>query len=362
MTEYLQFIRGLANKTFRTVVERDGVPLMSPFDSIVSDVLSMENPKVEQIHKVARLHLHKDDYDKLVVLDEEIELSLASYKKLVEESIREEALKKLQYGTLAPVSDVLDDIGALLKKRNVSVPEVHAKKWDDLSERDDDVMFEYMKYNISRGKLSVTAAFSGIGKTVNSLCFANEASQRGFTVLMVALKDWSEAELKRKCKDMVNKDNIAFAVYGDCTLSEVDYEIQQVRPDVVIVDALTDISMRVDDKLHRTLGEVSASLREMAVTYDCHVFTTHQTNILEPIVMPHHLRDSKSNLLQPVDICWGIGMSSPSDTTRVISTVKLRHQESVRPWKCMFDYVGLKAHDKGLYDTRQGMFKRGLTN
>lgn len=358
MTEYLQFIRGLANKTFRTVVQRDNIPLMSPFDSIVSDVLSMENPGVEQIYKVAKLHLHQDDYTKLVRLDEEIELSLASYKKLVEESIREEALKKLQYGTLAPVSDVLDDIGVLLKKRHVSVPEIHSKKWEDLSERDDDVMFQYMKYNISRGKLSLTAAFSGIGKTVNSLCFANFASANGFNVLMIALKDWSEAELKRKCSNIPVKENIAFAVYGDCSLSDIDYEIQQVKPDVVIIDALTDISMRVDDKLHRTIGEVSASLREMAVTYDCHVFTTHQTNTLEPIVMPSHLRDSKSNLLQAVDICWGIGMSSPSDTVKIISTVKLRHQEAVRPWKCVFDYNGLEIHEKGLYDTRAGMFKR----
>lgn len=357
MTEYLQFIRGLANKTFRNVVKQDAIPLMSPFDSIVGDVVALPEPTFEQICKVAKLHLHRDDHAKLIILEEDIELALVSYKKLVEESIREEAMKKLQYGTLAPVSDVLDDIGKLLKKRHVSVPDLHAKRWEDLSDRDDDVMFQYMKYNISRGKLSVTAAFSGIGKTVNSLCFANNASSRGFTVLMVALKDWSEAELRRKCATMANKDNIAFAVYGDCAMSDIDYEIQQVRPDVVIVDALTDITMRVDDKLHRTLGEITAGLREMAVTYDCHVFTTHQTNVLEAIVLPHHLRDSKSNLLQAVDICWGLGMNNPSDTVKVVSTVKLRHQEAVRPWKLAFDYNALEIHDKGLYDSRKGMFK-----
>lgn len=357
MTEYLQFIRGLDNSTFCSQVKQDNIPLLPPFDSLVADVLAIPTPTPEQVNKAAKLYLHKDDYDILVNLESDLELAMASYKKLVDQSVRDEVVKRLEYGH-GDMDETLDKVEQLLSNRHVFIPKQRAKQWDDLDERTDDVMFEFMKYKISRGKLSLMVAFSGIGKTTASLCFANIASCSDYNVLLIALKDWSEAELKRKTDPLVAKENIAFAVYGDCALSDIDYEIRTVKPDVVIVDALTDITMKYSDSFHRTLGEVNGQLRAMAVEYDCHMFTTHQTNVLEPVVLPQHLRDSKSNLLQPVDIAWGLGAGAVSDTVKIASTVKIRHQESVRPWKLAFDYHTLEIHDKGVYDERRGMFKR----
>ncbi len=361
MIEYLQFIRGLDNQTFSSIVKEDKLPLMAPFDVLVADALSLKNATPEQINKIAKLHLHADDYTKLVGLETDTELALMSYKKLVNDSVGEEILRKLDAVGLFDALDMeetLVNIEELLKARHVAIPEQRAKLWGDLNERDDDRMFRFLKYNISRGKISLMAAFSGIGKTISSLCFAQQATSEGYTVLLIALKDWSEAELKRKAQSMPHKDNIAFAVYGDCSLSDIDYEINIVKPDVVIVDALTDITMPYSDKLHRTIGEAAGELRAMAVEYDCHMFTTHQTNTLEPLVLPSHLRDSKSNLLQPLDIAWGLGSSSVSNTQRIINTVKVKHQESVRPWKCAFDYNALEIHDKGMYEERAAMFNR----
>ena len=357
MTEYLQFIRGLDNATFRSQVMSDSIPLLPPFDSLVADVLDITNPTPEQINKCAKLYLHQDDYDKLVQIESDLELAMSSYKKLVDQSVRDEIVKRLEYSG-QDLDETLTNVEQTLSKRKVFIPEQHAKQWDQLSERDDDIMFSFMKYNISRGKLSLLVAFSGIGKTTASLCFANIASCSDSTVLMIAIKDWSEAELKRKTAPLPAKENIAFAVFGDCALTDIDYEIRVTQPDIVIVDALTDITVRYSDSFHRTLGELNSELRAMGVAYDCHMFTTHQANTLEPIVLPQHIRDSKSNLLQSVDVGWGLGCQAVSDTQKIVSTIKIRHQESVRPWKCAFDYQTLEIYDKGVYDERGSRFKR----
>ena len=356
MTNYLQFIRGLDNHTFINQVRQDAIPLLPPFDSLVNDILELTDPSPEQINKAANLYLHQDDYAKLLILEPDQELALCSYKKLVDASVHDEIRQKLNYGS--DIDESLNQVESILIKRKVFIPQTRAKLWDDLNEREDDVMFKFMKYNISRGKLSIVVAFSGIGKTTTSLCFANTAANAGYTTLIIALKDWSEAELKRKTANLSHKDRIGFAVYGDCSLHDIDYEISLTRPDVVIVDALTDITMPFTDTFHRTIGDIAEQLRKMAVKYDCHLFTTHQTNVLESVVLPQHFRDSKSNLIQHLDIGWGLGANGVSDTLKIVTTVKLRHQESVRPWKCVFDYTNLIIQDKGLYKEHGDRFKR----
>lgn len=357
MTEYLQFIRGLDNHTFCSQVAKDNIPLLPPYDSLVADVLSLDNPTPEQINKVAKLYLHRDDYDKLIELESDLDLAMVSYKKLVNNSVRDEVVKKLEYSA-GDMDETLDKVESILSSRHINIPKQRAKAWVELDERTDDVMFQFMKYNISRGKLSLVGAFSGIGKTTLSLCFANVASCSDMNVLLIAIRDWSEAELKRKTSNLAAKERVAFSVFGDCALTDIDYEIRTVQPDVVIVDALTDITMKYTDKYHKTIGDTADRLREMAVNYDCHMFTTHQAKTLEPLVIPEHLRDSKSDLLEAVDIGWGLGCGSVSDTMKVVSTIKIRHQESVRPWKCAFDYHTLEIHDKGWYNEKGSMFRR----
>lgn len=356
MEKYLQFIRGLDNHTFITQVRRDNIPLLSPWDSLVNDVLQLKDPTPEQINKAARPYLHQDDYDILISMESDQELALVKYKELVDESVRDEIYRGTAHAL--DVGKSLDNVEQILTRRKGLILEPRAKMWDDLNERTDDIMFTFMKYNISRGKLSLMAAFSGIGKTTTSLCFANTATNEDCTVLMIAIKDWSEAEVKRKTEQLDNKDRIGFAIYGECSLSDIDYEIERTNPDVVIVDALTDITMPYNDKYHKTLGHTAKTLREMAVKYDCHIFTTHQTLVLEPIVLPQHLRDAKSDIIEHLDIGWGLGANNVADNQKIVSTVKLRHQESVRPWNCVFDYTNLEVQDKGLYNERKGMFRR----
>lgn len=356
MVEYLQFVRGLDNSTFREVVRRDQVALLPPYDALLADVLELAVVTPDQVDKVAKLYLHPDDVSTLSVMESDPQLALNSYKRLVHQSIRDEAVKQLEYTD--DINDSLDKVSILLDKRHVFIPQHRAKGWEELDERDDDVLMEFAKYNLSRGKLSLLAAFSGIGKTTFSLCLANAASLGGLTVLIIAIKDWSESELKRKTSILPNKENVAFAVYGECALTDIDYEIKMVQPDLVIVDALTDIDMPLTEKYHRTIGDTAASLRAMAVKYDCHLFTTHQTGVLEPLVLPGHLRDSKSNLIQSLDIGWGLGSKGVAESLRIMNTIKIRHQESVRPWKLVFDYSMLELQDKGLYNEKGVMFKR----
>ena len=186
MTEYLQFVRGLDNHTFLKLVRTDTVPLLPPFDSLVADVLELTNPTPDQVDKVAKLYLHRDDYDTLVTLESDTELALNSYQKLVNTSIRDEVAKRIEYAN-GDLDEVLDKVENLIMNRHVSIPQHRAKMWDDLDEREDDVLFEFMMYNIIKGQLSVIVAFSGIGKTTGSLCFANTAASNGQTVLMCAL-------------------------------------------------------------------------------------------------------------------------------------------------------------------------------
>jgi hypothetical protein len=316
--------------------------------------LSVVTP--EQVNKVAKLYLHPEDVSTLEAMESDPSLALNSYKRIVHQSLRDEVAKQLEYTD--DIGDTLDKVSILLDKRNVFIPHHRAKGWEELDEREDDVLMQFMKYDIFRGNLSLMAAFSGIGKTVGSLCFANQASQEGLTVLILALKDWSESRLKQKTANFPAKDNVAFAVYGECALTDIDYEIRMVQPDLVIVDAMTDIDMPITDRYHKTIGDTAASLRAMAVKYDCHIFTTHQAGTLETLVLPSHLRDSKSDVIQSLDVGWGLGSVSVSETWRVVSTVKIRHQESVRPWKLMFDYNSLSIQDQGVYNERGMMFKR----
>lgn len=356
MEKYLYFIRCLENEIFLSTVRRDNIPLLPPFDIVVTKVLELSNPDWGTILNVAKLHLHKDMYDMLMGLNYDLKLGLQAYRYLADDSIESEIIKV----STAPTDKEkkFERIEHLLKNRSVRIPEPQAKTWDELESNPEEYMFEFGGYKISRGKISLVASFAGIGKTTTSLCFANNATCAGLKTLLICLKDWSESELKRKSVNMAAKENLTFAVYGDCTLNDIDFEIATTKPDVVVIDALTDIDVPFSEKYHKQLGEVAADLRSMGVKYDCHVFTTHQARVLETVLRPEHLRDSKSDLLQPLDLCWGLGASSVTEPQKVLSTLKVRHQESQAPHKIVFDYDNLDIRDLGVYNEvgRAGAF------
>ena len=148
-TDYLHFIRGLDNETFRELVRKDSVPLLPPYDSLVVDVLGLTDVTSERINTAAKLYLHPDDMDILITLESDQQLAIASYKRLVDHSIRDEAVKYLEYPS-GDMSEVLDKVDTVLQKRHIFIPEHRAKGWDELEDRDDDVLMHFLKYEIDR--------------------------------------------------------------------------------------------------------------------------------------------------------------------------------------------------------------------
>jgi len=137
------------------------------------------------------------------------------------------------------------------------------------------------------------------------------------------------------------------ALYDKATVYEIGLEIETVKPDIVLVDSLSNITshhMRDSEgQYYMELGLRAKSLRELANDYNVCMLTTHQLKVLRDVVDPDDLMASKAHLLAEVDLALGVG-GKRDDTTRNVSTLKVRNFPCLPVFRVEVDYEKLHLY------------------
>lgn len=239
----------------------------------------------------------------------------------------------------------IESIGTLIESARLKSGEPKAKKFNQLEVDIQPHLFKWLRYPVRRGKLYLMAAYSGVGKTNLSLSLAKQAGRQGFNVHYISIADWSESEIRNKIEVVKDFPDIWLSIFDDASVYDIEQEIEQTKPDICIVDSLTDLNSysTSTEEYFWEIERKARQLRRLATKYNLVMFTTHQLIVRDERVLAEDLLGAKAHLLKVVDLAWGIGCMD-RDGNNTVSTLKLRHDKSEGDFKISIDVEGLFIH------------------
>ena len=356
------FLAALRRQGFRIIVSSrlKDLSLVPPYDVLVSRLMDFEGDiELKDFISVCYTFLHRNDVEVLENLkDVSSELGLKSFEVL------------LGLTSLDKIGNILKREGDIDKKIN-SIYNIcessryksttpQAKHILDLETKEDTSIFKFLKYPFSRGKLYLIAAYSGVGKTNLSLSLAKLTGNQGLNTHYISIADWTEPEIRNKligAGEIKTKDamiipgsftekipypDIWLSILDEATVYDVELELEVTKPDVCIVDSITDLSSYASnqEEYFWETEKKARALRQLAVKYDLAMIITHQLIVRDTKVIPEDLLGSKAHLLKVVDLALGIGCSDEDNNHRV-STLKVRHHRCIEDFKINLDFESL---------------------
>lgn len=343
------FLGALKKESFRTLVESRvrELALPPPYDSLVSKLIGLDGDiKKKDFVSICHTFLNPGEVKILEQLDEVSgELGLKSLEELVGLVSLEKIGHILKRDS--SISDKLEKIETILESSRYSSREPSAKLSSNLEVLEEDGLFTFLRYRFSKKKLHLLAAYSGMGKTNISLALAKYTGNLGLDTHYISIADWTESEIRHKIEKCENYPDIWMSILDEASLYDLELELEQTKPDIAVVDSITDITSfyNTSDQFYLELERRAKYLRKLAVKFDVCLITTHQLILLDDEVLPEDLLGGKAHLLKGLDLALGIGGKLGS-STKTVSPLKVRHQPTLDPFKITVDFEGLVVYEK----------------
>lgn len=344
------FMKALKSASFKEEMRRSGrLPKLLPLPpySLVVDAIASIDGEVsdEDFLTIIRMHLHGKDVEILNSIDT---VSPALAAQATEALEKEAVIKDIQDIVLEGRLDAVEkmrEVSRLISVTQAIVAEPRAKKVGELSGEKKTPAFTFLRYPHYKGRYHMYAAYPGQGKTTLCLAAADYCIKtHGYKVLYICVGDWDEASLGGKIGDKL--PDLWVALYSKATLYEVEVEIDTVKPDVCIIDSMTNLTtfFSEPDRYYMELGSRAKALRDLAVKYDVCMVGTHQLMRISPVVSPEDLMGAKAHVLAELDLCLGIG-GDLNESSKTVSTLKLRHDPPEPTFRVDIDYEDMFVYD-----------------
>ena len=347
------FLVALRKEGFRKLSEsriRD-LGLVPPYDVLVQKLCALDGDiSKKDFTAIAHTYLTPGEVKELESInDVSVELGLSSLGELVGLTSLEKISRIIKRED--PIPKKLGDIGHIIEGTRFSSHEPVAKKLTELELIEEPGLFNFLEYRFFKQKLHLIAAYSGMGKTNISLALAKYTGNLGLVTHYISIADWTPGEIRHKTEKCGNYPDIWMSILDEASLYDIELEIEQTKPDVCIVDSLTDISSfyNSSDQFYLELELRATRLRKLAVKYNLCMVTTHQLIVLDDVVLPEDLLGGKAHLLKVCDLALGIGGAQGS-SIRSVSPLKVRHQPTLDVFKIDVDFEGLMVYNRGKGD------------
>lgn len=266
-------------------------------------------------------------------LDEEVEPAL------VLQSVKEiDSLNKLKKitGILRSNESAVDKLEKIdnVSQIEVNVEESKSKMLSEFQEEDVTNIVDVFGYPCSKEELIVISAFSGRGKTTTLLSMLKQFMvEGGLRCQYIAIADWSESLLKERidtCNDFPT--NFYAACYSDCSLAQIEMEVESVDPDIVFADYLQVITPdNPFDAYRHQLRETAKVLKNIAQRQNVLMVTAHQLGHDVEFPTASDLAEAKLGIIQHADLVIGLGRNRTyTPDGRNVTTIKVR-RHAVKP-------------------------------
>ena len=239
----------------------------------------------------------------------------------------------------------LKSIENILQSNSVKLTEPKSKLISAFNEEDSKPMVDLFGYGLSRQDLAIICAFSGLGKTRILLSLLKEYNVK-YHCLFISIADWSESKLKRTILDSdSNFTDFYAACFSDCSIYDIQCEIEHVKPEILFVDYLTELKVgRSDMELRHRLGMASKLLKKVAQEYNIPIITAHQLNKNTDYPRADDLSESKVGILKSADLVLGVGGNILSNT-RNITTIKARGYAPLETQRVIVDFKEFNIYE-----------------
>ena len=341
------FLVSLRQEGFRKLAESRirELNLVPPYDQLTHKLMSLEGDiKRQDFISICYTYLNPSDVETLEHIDViSSELGLKSLEELLGLSSLEKIQHILKRDT--SIEKKLDSIGTLIETNRTKISTPHAKKIQDLEQKKETSLFKFLKYPFSKGKLYLVCAYSGVGKTNISLSLAKTTGSLGHNTHYISIADWTEPEIRNKIEKVNTYPDIWLSILDEATIYDIENEIEISKPDVCIVDSITDITSyaNAETEYFWELERRARGLRRLATKYNMVLVTTHQLIVRDEKVIPEDMLGAKAHLLKVVDLALGIGCMN-RDGFNTVSTLKVRHHRLLNDFKIQIDHEGCHIH------------------
>lgn len=338
------FIVALRKESFRREMMRGNrlaslIPI--PPYSLVAEALGSFTGDVTDADFNTILKLHLSDRDMKILGglgDVSVELASKALRALEQELVIKQ-VQEVAFATAAGAEVKLGEIIRLVSTFQTDLREPRAKLSTALPTDVQPMLFTFCQYPHRRRQIHLYAAYPGTGKTSVSLALAKDAMTQGVEkVLYVCIGDWDEGTLGSKIRGK-GLDSLWVALYDKATLYDIELEIETVKPDLTIIDSLTNITTfyASEERYYIELGLRAKALRELAAKYNTCMVVTHQLMRHSEVVSGDDLMGAKAHLLAELDLGLGIG-GQLDQSEKNVSTIKLRHDPQIPTFRIDIDY------------------------
>ena len=216
-----------------------------------------------------------------------------------------------------------------------------SKLFSDFELKEIPDLFFLFHYGVTKEELAVICAFTGRGKTSIMLSFVREACASNLKTLYISIKDFSETMLKKRLMSTNDFPDFYACCYSDLSISQLEVEIDKVKPDIVFVDYLGVMSSSTkSDQRRYELEQITSDLKRLAQDKNVIMVTAHQLNKDNPFPKADDLLEAKAGIVSHADLVLGLGGEIQSEY-RNVTTIKARRHPALTEFLINFNFADL---------------------